>query len=191
MRHWTHSHMKQFLLSLLDVGKVVVIAVVTVVLVRDFLVQPFLVSGLSMAPTFDNGDYLLIDELTYRFRLPERGEVVVFRPPEDPHTFYIKRIIGLPGEALELRDGKVWIINDAHPEGVVLAEPYLSSGLVTAGKTLVLGNSEYFVMGDNRSYSKDSRTWGALPAHNIVGIVRLRLWPIGKAQAFGAPQYNF
>jgi len=184
--------MKQFFFSILDVIKVVALAAVSVILVRDFLVQPFLVSGLSMAPTFDNGDYLLIDELTYRLRLPERGEVIVFRPPSDPSTYYIKRIIGLPGERVEFRDGKVYIVNDMYPEGISLGESYLEGGILTSGTSRLLQSGEYFVMGDNRSYSKDSRSWSVmLPHKNIVGLVRLRLWPIGKAQAFGAPAYQF
>ncbi|MBI4094267.1 MAG: signal peptidase I [Candidatus Liptonbacteria bacterium] len=180
--------MRRFLRSTWEVLKVAFVAVGAVVLIRNFLVQPFLVSGQSMVPTFRNGDYLLIDELTYRFREPVRGEVVVFRSPDDA-TFFIKRIIGLPGERVEIQDGRVRIISDAYPEGMALEEPYLPSLTVTGGGKGELGTGEYFVMGDNRSFSLDSRSWGSIDADRIVGLVRLRLWPVHAVQAFGAPHY--
>ena len=182
--------MKSFFISTLEVIKVVVIAVGTVYLVRTFLVQPFLVSGSSMVPNFHGGDYLLIDELTYRFRKPERGEVVVFHSPGDPSVFFIKRVIGLPGEKIEIRNGRVFVVNQGHPEGVMLDESYLPENLVTSGGIVMLAEDQYFVMGDNRLHSLDSRRWGPLSAESIVGLVRLRLWPIGSAQAFGIPQYG-
>jgi signal peptidase I len=176
--------MRKFLASLLEVGEIALIALGAVFIVRHFLVQPFLVSGASMAPNFHNGDYLMVDELTYRVRDPERGEVVVFRYPNDRSTFYIKRIIGLPGERIVLADGKITI------NGEKISETYLPNGMSTQGSAdMVLGSGEYFVMGDNRPYSFDSRTWGVLPREDIIGIARMRLWPVQNFAVLEAPAY--
>lgn len=181
--------MKGFLYSLWETIEVGLIAVIAVLVIRSFLVQPFLVSGASMEPNFSSGDYLLIDELTYHFRQPERGEVIVFHYPGNEATYYIKRIIGLPGERLVFKDGKVTIFNAEHPSGFNLDESYLPSGLQTFGNEVTLASNEYFVMGDNRSFSFDSRSWGPLRESEVVGIVRLRLWPLDKVLAIERPNY--
>ena len=160
------------------------------VLIRNFLVQPFLVSGASMEPNFSSGDYLLIDEVSYRFRQPQRGEVAVFHYPGDESTYYIKRIIGLPGERLVISDGKIVIFNKDYPNGFTLKENYLPPTTQTSGKKeIVLKDNEYFVLGDNRNYSFDSRSWGNLQRAEIVGLVRLRLWPFNKVVAVEKPSY--
>lgn len=166
----------------------IVIAVVAVFVVRTYVAQPFLVSGESMMPTFKSGDYLLIDELTYRFRAPERGEVIVLRYPKNPNSYFIKRIIGLPKETVIVKDGKVQIIDEN--QKLVLNEPYINQPMVNQEFKEVLGENEYFVMGDNRNYSYDSRSWGPVPKEDIVGLVRVRLWPLSSAMAFSAPNYN-
>ncbi|MHB9019591.1 MAG: signal peptidase I [Minisyncoccota bacterium] len=183
--------MKQFLLAFWEVAEVILIAVVTVFFVRSFLIQPFLVSGASMEPNFSTGNYLLIDEVTYRLRAPERGEVVVFKYPNDPSVYYIKRIIGLPGEQVVIKDGEVKIINKENPTGIKINENYLSTSLKTLGNIdSTLSGDEYFVMGDNRSFSYDSRSWGSLPKDNIIGIVRLRLFPINSVDIFNYAPSN-
>ena len=188
---YTLPNMRKFLASLLEVAEIAVIALGAVFIVRQFLVQPFLVSGASMSPNFASGDYLMVDELTYRIRPPERGEVVVFRYPNDLSTFFIKRIIGLPGERVTIADNKVTIFNAENPNGLVLKESYLPDNLGTQGDLDVTINpGEYFVMGDNRPYSFDSRSWGKLPAADIVGLARLRLWPVNDFGVLNAPQYN-
>lgn len=186
--------MRRFFSSFLEVFEVAAIAIGAVFLIRNFLVQPFLVSGASMVPTFQNGDYLLIDELTYRLRDPKRGEVAVFRYPKDiSTTYFIKRVIGLPGEKIEIVDGKVVVINTEHPDGLVLNESYIPSTVQTQGNcgksSFELGKGEYLVLGDNRLQSFDSRCWGSLEKKDVVGVVRLRLWPVAHAMAFGAPTY--
>ncbi len=183
--------MRKFLVSILEILEVALIAVISVFLIRTFLVQPFLVSGESMAPNFSNGDYLLVDELTYRFRLPERGEVAVFKYTQGGQVYFIKRVIGLPGEEVKIQEGKIVIFNDENPEGLILKEPYLPMGLATlgGGDKVSLGKDEYFVLGDNRSASFDSRSWGVVHKKDIVGLARLRLWPIGDFRAFAAPSY--
>lgn len=182
--------MRKFLASLLEVAEIAIIALGAVFIVRQFLVQPFLVSGASMSPNFSSGDYLMVDELTYRIRPPERGEVVVFRYPNDPSTFFIKRLIALPGERIALADNKITIFNSANKGGLQLKEAYLPENLGTQGALdETMGPGEYFVMGDNRPYSYDSRSWGKLPATDIVGLARIRLWPVNDFGVLGAPQY--
>jgi signal peptidase I len=182
--------MKQLFASLLEVFEVIAIAFGAVFLIRTFLVQPFLVSGSSMVPNFSDGDYLLIDEVTYHFRQPERGEVVVFKYPKEESVYFIKRVIGLPGERVEVNDGKVTIINKEHPDGMVLDERYLPGSIATAGNgTFDVPPGNYFVLGDNRPYSFDSRTWGMLPQKDLVGLVHFRLWPPSGLKVFAAPSY--
>ena len=143
-----------------------------------------------MVPNFSNGDYLLVDELTYRFRPPERGEVVVFRYPNDLSTYFIKRIVGLPGERIVIKDNKITVYNQTTSRGFVLDESYLPKSVYTNGdEEFKLKDGQYLTLGDNRSYSFDSRSWGPLLKDDIIGLVRLRLWPITDLRAFAAPQY--
>lgn len=185
--------MKSFFLFLFEVVKITVITLAIILPVRYYLMQPFFVKGASMEPNFDDGQYLIIDELSYNLRQPQRGEVVVFKYPLDPAQYYIKRIVGLPGETVEITDGGVKIFNSEHPLGFVLDESkYLPGGVSTyGGSRQVLSGGEYFVLGDNRSASYDSRRWGALPGKNITGKVWLRAWPPQTAQAFGTPEYSY
>lgn len=185
--------MKAFFLFLFEVVKIVVVVLAIILPVRYFLMQPFFVDGASMEPNFEDNQYLIIDELSYRLREPARGEVIVFRYPVVPSQFYIKRIIGLPGETVEVADGIVKIYNKEHPLGFVLDESnYLAPSISTYNETKqTLGENEYFVMGDNRSASYDSRRWGVLPGDNIIGRAWLRAWPPKTAKVFAAPEYMY
>jgi signal peptidase I len=168
-----------------DILKVAIIALVLAGLVRYFLVQPFFVEGASMEPNFENGEYLLIDELSYYFRPVERDEVVVFHYPLDTSKYYIKRVIGLPEETVEIKNNQVTIYNDRYPNGFTLNESYLPKSLTTDGQIKEkLGKDEYFVLGDNRPVSYDSRRWGVLPKNDIVGRVWVRAWPFSRATIF-------
>ena len=172
----------------LELVEIVVISLAIILPIRYFLIQPSYVKGASMEPTFDDHEYLIIDELSYRFRTPSRGEVVVFRYPLDPRQYFIKRIVGLPGETVRVSANSVVIVNDEHPDGFALDESYLGPGTVTHGdKTVKLSDDEYFVMGDNRSASLDSRTFGPLPLRDIVGRVWIRGWPLDRVAVFPAP----
>jgi len=183
--------MRKFLASLLEVLEIAVIAVGAVFIVRTFLVQPFLVSGTSMSPNFSNGDYVLTDELTYHLRGPERGEVVVFHDPQDYSTYFIKRVIGLPGERVTIKNDTITVFNKENPNGLVLDESYLPQGTMTSGTyDYTLASGMYLMLGDNRPFSYDSRSWGPLPQKDIVGLVRFRLWPLNDVQAFAAPNYQ-
>ncbi len=149
-----------------DLLKIFIVALVIIVPFRMFVAEPFVVSGSSMVPTFHNGDYLVVDRLSYRFSPPKRGDVIVLKFPKDTSQFFIKRIIGLPGDTVKFSQGHVVIVNSQYPEGLVLNEPYLSSPTETLGQSMAtpLGSNEYFVLGDNRTASSDSRVWGILPA---------------------------
>jgi signal peptidase I len=168
-----------------EVAKVVAISAIIVLPVRYFLIQPFFVSGASMQPQFYNGEYLIIDEITYRSSAPERGDAIVFRYPNDPSQFYIKRVIGLPGETVEIKDGKVAIFNKENPWGLILEESYLAPGEITRGDIYQkIDDDKYFVLGDNRQASSDSRVWGLVEKKYIIGKVWLRAWPPDKIKVF-------
>ena len=173
----------------LEIVKIVILAAIIVLPIRYFIFQPFFVQGISMEPSFEDSDYLIVDEITYRFRDPERGEVIVFKYPKNPTQRYIKRIIGLPGETVGIKEGKVTIFSGKTK--IVLDESeYLLPSLETSGDIRVsLSEKEYFVLGDNRSFSSDSRRWGVLPRENIVGKVYLRAWPFVALAKIEAPAY--
>ncbi len=160
--------------------RIIVVAFVVMVAFRVFVAEPFVVSGSSMVPNFHNKEYLVVDKVSYRLGEPKRGDVIVFKYPKDTSQYFIKRIIALPGERVQVDNGRVKVFNNEYPEGVVITEPYLTSEDATFGKTdiVTLGSSEYYVLGDNRLASSDSRVWGILPEHNIIGKAWFRAFPI-------------
>lgn len=176
-----------------ELARVVIIAFVVMLAFRLFVAEPFIVSGSSMVPNFHNREYLIINKIGYRLHQPERGDVIVFKYPRDTSQYFIKRVIGLPGEKVKVADGRVTIYNSEHPEGKVLEEPYLPNQAVTFGSegTTSLGSDEYFVLGDNRQASSDSRVWGVLPDNDIVGKVWLRVFPLGDFGVIKSPPQNF
>lgn len=177
-------------LFFLELIKVATIAGITIVLIRHFLFKPFTVKGESMEPTFKGSEYLIIDELTYRFREPARGEVIVFNAPVGQGEHYLKRVIGLPGERVSVKDNKVIVYNNVNPQGVVVKESYLVEG--TPGDvTITLGADQYFVMGDNRDASYDSRRFGPISRDSILGRTLVRGWPFDRITTFSQPEYNF
>lgn len=156
-----------------------IIALVIVVPVRLWIAQPFVVSGDSMDDTFENGQYLIINELSYEVGTPHRGDVMIFKYPLDTKEYFIKRVIGLPGETVTIRNNVVSITPVGTTTPFTLSEPYLKKGAQTWGEmTVTLDSSHYFVMGDNRLVSSDSRVWGPVPAADIVGTPLLRLLPL-------------
>jgi signal peptidase I len=185
-----------------EVVKVFFWALVIIMPIRIFLFQPFFVQGASMEPNFDDGDYLIVNELGYKktdigvegfkitsvtpFKELQRGDVVVFKYPKNPKQYFIKRVVGLPGEQIKIEEGRIVIFNKEYPEGKLLdEEEYLSNDISTSpSSSRTLKDDEYFVLGDNRQFSHDSRAWGAVNKDEIVGKVLLRAWPLGKAQLF-------
>ena len=156
--------------------KLVIISLVIVVPFRLYIAQPFIVDGASMDPTFHTGNYLIVDEITYRFKTPERGSVLIFKYPKDPRKSFIKRVIGLPGEKVSINNGEVIITNSQFPDGFKLNEPYIKLPKSETA-SYKLSQDEYFVMGDNRLASADSRLWGPVPKGNIVGRPIFQLFP--------------
>lgn len=163
-----------------EVVKFFLLALLIVAPIRIFIAQPFIVSGASMDPTFATGEYLIVDEISYRFNEPERGDVIVLKYPRNPSKFFIKRIVGLPGETLTMTDGSISITSTEVPIPWTLNESYVEF-TKSDNSTITLAEDEYFVMGDNRSASLDSRSWGPLPENMIVGRALLRLFPITQA----------
>lgn len=185
-----------------EIVKIGILALVIIIPVRLLLFQPFFVQGPSMEPNFHDGEYLIVEELGYKdtnisiggwnllevkpFRELHRGDPVVFRPPDVPNQFYIKRVIGLPGETIELKNSHVIIRNAVSPSGFILDEDaYLRSSVITTGEgSITLGSDEYFFLGDNRPSSRDSRSFGIVKSSRIIGKVLVRVWPFGRAQVF-------
>ena len=165
--------------SILELAKFALIAALIVVPIRTFVAQPFIVSGNSMVPTFHDQEYLIVDELSYHVRDPHRGEVVVFKYPKDTSKYFIKRVVGLPGETLKLRGNEITIVNSEHPEGFILDQSYIENKSNDSFE-ITLKDTQYYVMGDNRIASSDSRAWGPLERHFMVGRALLRILPFSK-----------
>jgi signal peptidase I len=177
---------KQIGAFFLDIIETVVLALAIFVLVYLFLVQPHQVRGNSMYPTFHDGEYLLTDKLSYRLGEPGRGDVIVFQAPQNQEYDYIKRIIGLPGDRVKIKNSQVYI------NGELLDESYLPEDFTTSGgsflsedEEVVIPEGEYLVLGDNRSHSSDSREWGDVPIENIIGKALFRYWPLNKLGLVG------
>jgi len=178
----SESSLKDFFIELLQV---IIVALAIIIPVRYFFIKPFYVKGASMEPSFYDNEYLVIDEISYRFKEPQRGEIVVFRYPRDPKQFFIKRIVGLPGETIQITGGEVFV------NGEEITELYLEQGTKTKAEVVVtLQSDEYFVLGDNRSFSLDSRSFGPLRQEYMVGKTWIRGWPFDKITIFEPPQYN-
>lgn len=185
-----------------EVVKVFFWAAIIIGPIKIFLFQPFIVQGASMEPNFNDNNYIIVNEIGYKktdiniknfhfftveaFKEFERGDVIIFKYPKDPSKFFIKRVIGLPGEKIEIDDGKVKIFNVDNSEGYFLNENgYLSSDVITTGAlTVQLKEDEYFVLGDNRGASSDSRVWGPIGKNDVVGKALLRAWPFSKVDIF-------
>jgi len=185
---------RNFFSFIFELIKIVVISLVIIIPIRYFLIQPFYVKGASMEPNFYDHEYLIVDEITYRLHEPQRGDIVVFKYPRNPQEYFIKRIIGLPGEKIQIKDGQVIIFNDTFKEGVVLDEPYLTQGVKTyalSDEMVALGKDEFFVLGDNRNSSKDSRSFGPVHKSFLTGRVLLRGWPFNRVGIFKEQSYQF
>jgi signal peptidase I len=186
------NKVKNFLDFSFETIRVVIISLIIIFIVRSFIIQPFFVKGSSMIPNFHDGDYLIVNELSYEIGKPQRGDVMIFRYPNNPSEFFIKRVIGLPGETIQIQNDKITIYNTEKPEGFVLDEShYLASSVITAGEIFQkLGPNEYYVLGDNRVASSDSRTWGVLNSRFIIGKAWVRAWPFADFKIFEPFSYN-
>ena len=180
---------KKYSPAMWEFAKIAIIAAIIVLPIRYFLFQPFIVKGDSMVPNFHSGDYLIVNEISYRFGDPKRGDVVVLKYPLDDKQRFIKRIIGLPGETVQIKNGKIDILKDG--KDILLDEgKYLPDLLQTDGDVNVtLGADKYFVLGDNRRFSYDSRRWGVLPEEDIIGKAFFRVFPFDQMTFFSTPSY--
>jgi signal peptidase I len=174
------SKFREQLENVWDLIKFAAIALAIVIPLRLYIAQPFIVSGESMFPTFHDGQYLIVDELSYLTEGAHRGDVVIFHYPLQPSRYFIKRIIGLPNERVSIERGVVTIHNKENPDGFTLHEPYIDEQFTTTAE-YTTGPDEYFVMGDNRNNSSDSRIWGFVPKKLLVGRAYLRLLPFSSA----------
>ncbi|MDO8444156.1 MAG: signal peptidase I [bacterium] len=173
----------EFLIDLIKTGAIVFIIAFAL---RYFAVQPYIVDGESMMPNYQNREYLLAEKISYSVGNPQRGDVVIFKYPKNPSLNYIKRIIGLPDEKVQIANNQITIFNARHPSGVVLTETYILKDSPTQTPNnsiyeITLKDNEYFVLGDNRGHSSDSREWGVLPKDNILGRSWLTLVPLNLA----------
>lgn len=172
-----------------------VIILLIVGITRAFIISPFQVAGNSMERNLHDSDYIVVDKISYRLKEPERGDIIVLIPPESTESFFVKRIIGLPGEKIEFRDGEIIIHNDAFPAGLRLEEDYLSPENKSTylphkeNNIIEISNDHYFVMGDNRSASNDSRLWGSLHRRNIEGRAWVVVWPWDNFEVKDRPEY--
>ena len=186
--------MRSFFLFLSEAIKVVIISLAIIIPIRTFVIQPFYVKGASMEPNFYDHEYLIVDEISYRFKAPKRGDIVVFRYPKNPQEYFIKRIIALPEEKIKIEDGEVYIFNNEFKEGFTLDESYLSESLKTysiSSELVELSHDEYYVLGDNRNSSKDSRSFGPIDKSFIIGKVLFRGWPFDRINLFSEEEYQY
>lgn len=166
----------------LDILETVVIALAIFVIIYLFLFQPHQVRGNSMYPNFHDADYLLTDKISYRLSQPKKGDVVIFVAPKNEEYDYIKRVVALPGEKVSINDADQVLVDNQ-----IVDEPFLPEDIKTyggnfleIGKTITVPEDQYFVLGDNRSHSSDSRDWGFVPKENLVGKAWFRYWPLDR-----------
>jgi len=181
----------------LDIIETVVIALSIFLIIYLFVASPHQVNGQSMVPTFQSGEYVLSDKVSYKFGNPKRGDVIVFHAPESANCpkgtgcDFIKRVLAVPGESVEVRDDVIWINGQKLPEEYIPDEYETLPGPATRGKAVALGTDEYFVSGDNRPYSSDSRAWGAITKNDIVGKAVFRYWPLKVVGPISHANYPF
>jgi len=172
--------------------KVLIVSLIIIVPIRAYVVQPFYVDGASMEPNFYDGEYLIVDEISYRFKEPERGDIVIFHPPDNPKVYYIKRIIGLPSEVVDIKNGEIKVYEADSVEPLVIDESkYLSEDQsLRPSYHVKLSETEYYLLGDNRRSSLDSRRLGAIGESYIKGRVVLRAFPFDKFTVIKSPIYE-
>ena len=178
-----------------EMAKITLISLLIILPIRYFLIQPFYVKGASMEPNFHDHEYLIIDEISYRLNDPRRGDIIVFKYPRDPRQFFIKRVIGLPNETVKIENGSIYITS-VSGETNELREDYLPSNIetnlpVSGYGEVTLKDDEYFLMGDNRDQSLDSRVFGPVKSDFIIGRTWIRGWPFNKLTLFNTPEYGF
>ncbi len=184
--------LKRAVAAVFDFLQSIVVVMAIMVMIYLFIMSPQEIKGASMEPSFFNGEYILTNKVLYKLREPRRGDVIIFKSPSNPEIDYIKRIIGLPGDTVSLKD------NTIHVNGVAVDEPYLRPATAIFGgsylaenEEVIVPEGEYFVLGDNRPHSADSREFGPVPLEDFIGKAFLRYWPSSKLGIIPQPDYGF
>lgn len=178
---FTTEEPQSMISQVVDTLKYIVLALIIVLPIRAYVAQPFIVDGSSMYPTFENRQYLIVNETVKLSQNYHRGDPVILKYPPDPSRYFIKRLIGLPGETVTVKNGSVVITGPTHADPLILTEPYVRDAQAKRDETLPsrkLGQDEFFVMGDNRAGSFDSRYWGTVPRSDMDGVPMVRLFPL-------------
>ncbi len=185
------NFIKRAVIAIFDFLQSIVVVMAIMVMIYLFVMSPQEIKGASMEPSFVNGEYILTNKILFKLRDPERGDVVIFKSPSNPEIDYIKRIIGLPADTVSLKNNVIYV-NDTKVE-----EPYLAAGISIFGGSYLRENQEviipegkYFVMGDNRPHSADSREFGPIPKEDFIGKAFLRYWPFTKLGLVPQPHYQ-
>lgn len=182
---------KRIIAAIFDFLQGIVVVLALLVMVYLFIMSPQEINGASMEPNFHNGEFILTNKVLYKFRAPKRGDVVIFKSPLNKEIDYIKRIIGLPGDTVELKENALWV------NGTKLDEPYLAPDVIVfggsylqEGSSIVVPEGTYFMVGDNRPHSSDSREFGPVSEADFIGAAILRYWPFSQAGILPTPTYN-
>lgn len=183
---------RQIIDAIFDYLQGIVVFMAMLVMVYLFIFSPQEINGASMEETFFNGELIVTNKLVFKLETPKRGDVVIFKSPKNKEVDYIKRVIGLPGESVKLEGGRIYI------NGIELPEPYLAEGIstnsesyLTEGDEIVVPEGQYFVMGDNRPHSSDSREFGPIPVEDFIGKGLFRYWPPQKFTILPKVDYGF
>lgn len=182
---------KKAIAAFFDFLQGIVVVMAILVMIYLFVMSPQEINGASMEPNFHNGEYILTNKVTYKLKNPQRGDVVIFKSPKNKDIDYIKRIIGLPGDTVELRNN-AFFVNEQ-----LVEEPYIPEGTFLYGGSylqendlIIVPEGMYFVVGDNRPHSSDSREFGPIPKEDFIGQAFLRYWPFDRAGVLPNPSYN-
>ena len=182
---------KRAIAAFFDFLQGIVVVMALLVMVYLFIMSPQEINGASMEPNFHNGEYILTNKILYKFRNPIRGDVVIFKSPMNKEIDYIKRVIGLPGDTVSLHDNSLWV------NGEKVEEPYLAQGTtifggsyLAEGASIVVPPGTYFVCGDNRPHSSDSREFGPIAKEDFIGVAVFRYFPFSQLGSVVRPTYN-
>lgn len=183
--------LKRGIAALFDFLQGIVVILAIMVMIYLFVMSPQEINGASMEPNFHNGEFILTNKITFKFSNPVRGDVVIFKSPGNKEIDYIKRIIGLPGDTVSLKNSKIYVNNQLLNESYLAPDIYIFGGaFLQDGSEITVPEGKYFVMGDNRPHSSDSREFGTIAKEDFIGKAMIRYWPFARAGLLQRPQYT-